>query len=135
MTAELRRPRRYRIGYASQGQDSSFPQEVLNGLVRASEAEMIELIVVDNRYDPRVALRNADHLLRERVNLVIEFQADEAVAPEIASKYLEANVPFIAIDIPHPGATYFGANNYEAGLDWRASPRPLGAEALGRRGG
>ena len=22
----------------------------------------------------------------------------------------------IAIDIPHPGATYFGANNYQAGL-------------------
>ena len=25
-------------------------------------------------------------------------------------------IPMIAIDIPHPGATYFGANNYEAGL-------------------
>src|SRR5262249_37438471 len=32
------------------------------------------------------------------------------------AKYLEANIPFIAIDIPHPGATYFGANNYRAGL-------------------
>jgi ribose transport system substrate-binding protein len=50
------------------------------------------------------------------VDLVIEFQADESVAPAIAAKYLEANIPFIAIDIPHPGATYFGANNYEAGL-------------------
>ncbi|HEV7498635.1 MAG TPA: substrate-binding domain-containing protein, partial [Vicinamibacteria bacterium] len=34
----------------------------------------------------------------------------------IAAKYLEARIPLIAIDIPHPGATYFGANNYEAGL-------------------
>src|SRR5258706_1701340 len=25
-------------------------------------------------------------------------------------------MPFIAIDIPQPGATYFGANNYQAGL-------------------
>jgi ribose transport system substrate-binding protein len=50
------------------------------------------------------------------VDLVIEFQTDEAVAPAIAAKYLDANIPFIAIDIPHPGATYFGANNYEAGL-------------------
>ncbi len=40
----------------------------------------------------------------------------EAVAPAIASRYLEAHVPLIAIDVPHPGATYFGANNYEAGL-------------------
>jgi ribose transport system substrate-binding protein len=58
------------------------------------------------------------------VDLVIEFQADEAVAPAIAAKYLEANVPFIAIAIPHPGATYFGANNYEAGL--------IGGHHLGR---
>jgi ribose transport system substrate-binding protein len=116
LTAELRRKRKHRIGYAAQGQDSSFPGEVRAGLVSAAEAEGIELIIVDNRYNPKVALRNADHLVRERVDLVIEFQTDEAVAPAIAAKYLEANLPFIAIDIPHPGATYFGANNYEAGL-------------------
>jgi ribose transport system substrate-binding protein len=63
-----------------------------------------------------VALRNAEHLVRERVDLVIEFQTDEAMAPAIASRYLEAHIPLIAIDIPHPGATYFGANNYQAGL-------------------
>jgi ribose transport system substrate-binding protein len=50
------------------------------------------------------------------VDLVIEFQTDEAAAPAIAARYHEAGVPLIAIDIPHPGATYFGANNYEAGL-------------------
>ena len=113
---EMRRRKRYRIGYAGQGQDSSFPREVYSGLQVATESEDIELIVVNNRYQPRVALRNAEHLIRERVDLVIEFQTDEAVAPAIASKYLEANIPFIAIDIPHPGGTYFGANNYQAGL-------------------
>jgi ribose transport system substrate-binding protein len=54
--------------------------------------------------------------VREGVHLVIEFQTDEAVAPAIASTYLDANIPMIAIDIPHPGATYFGADNYTAGL-------------------
>ena len=61
-------------------------------------------------------MKNAELLIRDGVDLVIEFQTDEAVAPAIASKYHEANIPLIAIDIPHPGATYFGANNYEAGL-------------------
>jgi ribose transport system substrate-binding protein len=116
LTSEIRRRKRYRIGYAAQGQDSSFPREVLDGLQRAAEREDVELIVVNNRYQPKVALRNAEHLIRENVDLAIEFQSDEAVAPAIASMYLEANVPFIAIDIPHPGATYFGANNYQAGL-------------------
>jgi ribose transport system substrate-binding protein len=114
--AELRRRKKYRVGYAAQGQDSSFAREVHSGLVRAAEREQVELTVVDNRYQPKVALKNAELLIRERVDLVIEFQTDEAVAPAIASAYNRAGIPMIAIDIPHPGATYFGANNYEAGL-------------------
>ena len=124
LTSEVRRRRLYRIGYAAQGQDTSFDKEVATGLKRAAEREQVELIMVDNRYQPKIALRSADYLIRQEVDLVIEFQADEVVAPAIASKYLEANIPFIAIDIPHPGATYFGANNYQAGL--------MGGHYLGR---
>jgi ribose transport system substrate-binding protein len=116
LVSEIKRRKRYRLGYAAQGQDSSFPAEVHASLQRAAEAENIELIVVNNRYQPKVALRNAEHLIKEKVDLVIEFQTDEAVAHAIASKYLEANIPVVAIDVPHPGATYFGANNYQAGL-------------------
>ena len=124
LASEVRRRKLYRIGYAEQGQNTSFDQEVRQSLARAAEQKQVELIVVSNRYQPKIALRNADHLIREQVDLVIEFQTDELVAPAIASKYLEANIPFIAIDIPHPGATYFGANNYQAGL--------LGGRYLGR---
>jgi len=124
LVSDARTTRRYRIGYASQGQQSSFSREVDSSLIAAAEGAHAELITVDNRYDPRVALRNADHLIREGVDLVIEFQTDEEVAPAIAAKFLEASIPLIAIDIPHPGATYFGANNYKAGL--------VGGRYLGR---
>src|SRR5687767_15536557 len=50
LMAVIRPRRRFRIGYASQGQDSSFPREVHTGLLRAAERERLELIVVDNRY-------------------------------------------------------------------------------------
>ena len=129
---ENRRAKRHRIGYAGQGQDNSFPREVQTGLMAAAQKEQVELIVVDNRYQPRVALRNVEHLIRERVDLVIEFQTDEAVAPAIASRCLEANIPLIAIDIPHPGATYFGADNYQAGL---LAGRHLGKWAKAQWGG
>ncbi len=124
LAGDLRTGRRYRIGYAGHGQDASFPREVASSLMRAAESAQVELIMVDNRYNAKIALRNADYLIREAVDLVVEFQADEAVAPAISRKYLECNIPIIAIDIPHPGATYFGANNYEAGL--------LGGRHLGR---
>jgi ribose transport system substrate-binding protein len=116
LTGQIGRRKKYRIGYGAQGQDSSFAREVQSGLLRASDREHVELIIVDNKYQPKVALKNAELLIRDGVDLVIEFQTDEAVAPAIAAKYREAGIPLIAIDIPHPGATYFGANNYEAGL-------------------
>src|SRR5258708_26873473 len=106
----------YRLGYAAQGTDYTFSKEVSLSLERAAAAEGVELISLDNRYNPKIAQRNADILVREKVDLVIEFQTDEHVAPMVAAKYREANIPLIAIEVPHPGATYFGANNYEAGL-------------------
>jgi ribose transport system substrate-binding protein len=116
LAAVAGRRKRYRIGFAGQGDDSSFAREVAASLQRAAEREGVELLALDNRYQAKVALRNAGHLIRERVDLVIEFQADEDVAAPIAGRYSEAGIPFIAIDMPHPGGTYFGANNYQAGL-------------------
>jgi len=146
LASEVRRRRLYRVGYAAQGQDTSFDREVRLSLARAAEREHVELITVDNRYQPKIALRTADYLIRERVDLVIEFQTDEMIAPAIASKYMEARIPFIAIDIPHPGATYFGANNYQAGLmaghflgrwakrHWSAEPEEILLVELHRAG-
>src|SRR5499427_2337484 len=116
--------RLYRLGYAAQGTDYQFSREVSESLQRAAAAEGIELISLDNRYSAKTAQRNADLLVREKVDLAIEFQTDEEVAPIVAAKYREAGIPMIAIDIPHPGATYYGANNYEAGL--------IGGRYLGR---
>src|SRR5215471_6675190 len=114
----------YRFGYAPQGQPSQFSMTVSASLKRAAEADGIELICLDNRYCAKTAQKNADLLVREKVDLAIEFQTDEHVAAVVAAKYRDANIPMIAIDIPHPGATYYGANNYEAGL--------IGGRYLGR---
>lgn len=112
-----------RLGFAVQT-DSEFCREVTESLRCAAARENIHLIVVNNKYSAKEALRNADLLIRERVDIVLEFQTYERVAPTIAAKFLEASIPVIAIEIPHPGATYFGANNYQAGL--------IGGRALGQ---
>src|SRR5919107_1554678 len=122
----------FRLGFAAQATDSEFSREVGASVQRAADREQVPLVTVDNRYSPTRALRNADLLVRERVDLVLEFQAFEQVAPIISSKFIEANIPVIAIDIPHPGATYFGANNYQAGLIGGGAP---GRWAGGERGG
>jgi len=115
--------RPFRIGFAAQG-DSDFCREVIKSMEVAAAREHVHLITVNNRYSAREALRNADLLIKEQVDLVIEYQTYERIAPVISSKFLEASTPVIAIEVPHPGATYFGANNYKAGI--------IGGKALGR---
>jgi ribose transport system substrate-binding protein len=116
--------RRRRVGYGAQSQTFPFARAVEDGLRAAASAAGIELVVLDNHYSARNAIRNAERFVRERVELVIEFQTDELAAPIIASKLHEAGIPMIALEIPHPGATYYGADNYRAGL--------IGGRLLGR---
>jgi ribose transport system substrate-binding protein len=56
-----------------------------------------------------------DLLLEEKVRLVVVDQPDEEVALSISEKCQKAGVPLLAINYPHPGAYYFGGNNYLAG--------------------
>jgi ribose transport system substrate-binding protein len=109
------RSKRYRIGYASQSNLLPFTSTVSDSLVVAAHAANIELLTLNNGFSPRVALQNADIFVEEKVDLVVDSQINVAVAAQIAAKFSDARIPFIALDIPHPGAIYFGADNYKAG--------------------
>jgi ribose transport system substrate-binding protein len=108
--------RKYKIGYAAQADGSTFSNAVTEGLLRSAEREHIDLLVLDNRYSPKAAIKNAQRLIRERVDLALEFQTFEKVAPEISSIFNRAGIPLIAIEIPHPGAVFYGVDNYRVGL-------------------
>jgi ribose transport system substrate-binding protein len=109
-------PRDIRIGYAAQSDEFAFSRAVTEGLMSSAEKAGIELLVLNNAYSPVVALQNAETLIKEDVHLVMEFQTDSSIAPLISAKLLEKRIPLIAIEIPHPNAIYFGANNSQAGL-------------------
>ena len=106
----------YRVGYASQSEEFSFSRLVSESIRSSAYEAGVELLELSNRYSPTVAVRNAEMFVRERVDLVIEFQTNEQSASIVGSKLMEAGIPVIAIEIPHPGADYYGANNYRAGL-------------------
>jgi ribose transport system substrate-binding protein len=111
------RPRRLRFGFAVQSADMPFPQAVAQSVTAAAASAGVELIVLDNRYDADIAIHNAEELVAKRVDIVLEFQVEEAVAPRIAHIFKKADIPLIAIDVPHPNATYFGVDNFEAGYE------------------
>ena len=111
------RPRRLHFGFAVQSAEMPFSEAVAQSVIAASAASGVELIMLDNRYDPEVAVRNAEEFVAKRVDLVLEFQVEEAVAPRVAHVFKKAEIPLVAIDVPHPNATYFGVDNFEVGFE------------------
>ncbi len=105
-----------KIGYAAQTDEFAFSRAVTYGIEASAIEAGIELITLNNAYSPTVALHNAEILIREKVQLVIEFQTDASIAALISAKLQAKHVPMIAIEIPHPNAVYFGVNNTQAGL-------------------
>ena len=111
-----------RIGYAA-GSDSEFSRQLTAGLEREAARENVEIVVVNNRFSPAAAMENAEFLIRERVDLIIEHQGYERIAPKISSRFREAGIPVIALEVPHPEAVFFGPDNYQFGI---RSGRTLG---------
>jgi ribose transport system substrate-binding protein len=114
---QVPRTKKLCFGYASQSSEMPFSVEVTKSLREAAAQVGVDLMVLDNQYDTQVALFNAEEFVRNQVDLVIEFQIEQEVAPMIADKISAANIPLIAIDIPHPHATYFGVDNYRVGIE------------------
>jgi ribose transport system substrate-binding protein len=106
----------YTIGFANLTEDIVFTQLVRDSILSAAEAAgNVEIVLADNRLDGATALANADNFIAQGVDGVIEFQTDEAFGNVIMSRFRREGIPAIAIDIPMPGATFFGADNYNAG--------------------
>ena len=129
---QVTRPKKMRFGFAGQSADMPFSNEVTESLKNAAASVGVDLLVLDNQYDGPTALKNADEFIRNKVDLVIEFQVEHEVAPMIGDKIAGANIPLIAIDIPHPHATYFGVDNYRVGLE---AGQTLAAHATANWGG
>ncbi len=114
---QVTRPHKLRFGFGGQSADMPFSNEVTRSLEQAAAAFGVDLLVLDNRYDAATAIKNAEEFVAEGVDLVIEMQTEQEVASVIGDKIAAANIPLIAIDIPHPHATYFGVDNYRVGAE------------------
>lgn len=114
----------YSIGFANLTEDIVFTQLVRQSIVSAAEAlGNVSIVLADNKLDGATALSNTENFITQGVNGIIHFQTDEAFGNVIMARSRNAGIPVIAIDIPMPGAVFFGADNYNAGR--------LAGEALG----
>ncbi|MDE0113942.1 MAG: substrate-binding domain-containing protein [Albidovulum sp.] len=105
----------YVFGFANLQRDIPFCVKTEEGIEANASAAGIELLVTDNRLDGATALQNAQSYVQRDVDYVIEFQTDAHFGTIIMNGFNEAGIGVTAIDIPMPGATFFGANNPRSG--------------------
>lgn len=104
------------IGFANMCECIDFTVKVGNSVEARAKEAGIELLRLDNKYpDSQAPLTNADIIASRNVDLAISFNVLAPVAGAIMEKYNEKKIPAIAVDVVHPGAVFFGADNYQAG--------------------
>ena len=111
------RPRRLRFGFAVQNLELPFSVALAQSVSAAAAASGVELLMLDNRSDAAVSIQNAEEFVAKRVDLVLEFEVTEHMAPRVAHIFKKADIPLVAVDVPHPNATYFGVDNFEVGYE------------------
>lgn len=116
LSAGRLRNKRYRFGYGAQTEESTFSRLVSESIRSSAYSAGIELLTLNNRYSAKTAIRNAGIFVNEHVDFVIEFQTSEKAADEVSARLGAGGIPCLAIEVPHPDALYFGANNYRAGM-------------------
>lgn len=105
----------YKVGFANLNEAAETCRILGDYLEECCDAYGMEVIRVDNANDGAKAVSNADYLISMDIDALIEFNVDASVAEVIMSSANNAGIPVIAIDIPHPGATFFGADNAYSG--------------------
>ena len=107
--------RRLKLGFANLSRHISLAVEIEQSLRAAAAGAGVDLLVWDNDRAADLAVQNARQMAAAKVDLAIEFQLFDNVAPVISDVFLRAEIPLISLVNPHHGTVYFGVNNYRAG--------------------
>ena len=108
--------RKLKFGFANLSKHILLAVEIQQSLEKATAAAGIDLLVWDNDRNADTAIQNAEEMAEQKVDLAIEFQLFEQVAPVISDILARARIPLVSLVNPHHGTVYFGVNNYRAGF-------------------
>jgi ribose transport system substrate-binding protein len=114
-----------KIGFANQSLSQPFLLSVQSGLVASASGAGYKMVSLNNNDSDTTVLQNAQIMVNQHVNAVVEFLIDAKIGPAMLQIFKKARIKtLITLDVPVKGMTFFGASNYADGL--------LTGEALGK---
>lgn len=71
----------------------------------------------DNKFDGVTATNNARLMVQEQPDVIFEYNAVEGIGPALQRTFNQANIPFVAINVPVPGGHWFNLVNKDIGIE------------------
>jgi len=113
----------YRIAFANINENRSVRIEglgftgfdVRRSFELAARTLPVDIIYYDNAGDEEAAVSNVADAVSQKVDLLIQYNAETAANPEIARRAAAAGIPVLAISYPVGGAPLYTADNLAAG--------------------
>lgn len=101
-----------------------------NGVEEAAKVTGIKLKRYNNNFDGPTTINNARLMAQDESDLILEYNGVEGIGESLRKIFDDAKIPFIAINVPVPGGTWFNLVNREIGTDTANVVVPL-AKAKG----
>ena len=121
---------RYKLSFANITEAGELFVQLGNGIAAAAEAANIELRRYDNNFDSETTLRNAQLMVQDQPDLILEYNGVQGIGPALQRVFDTAGIPFIAINVDVPGGHWFNLVNSEIGADTARTVVPM-AQAKG----
>ena len=121
---------RYKLSFANITEAGELFVQLGNGIAAAAEAANIELRRYDNNFDSETTLRNAQLMVQDQPDLILEYNGVAGIGPALQRVFDTAGIPFIAINVDVPGGHWFNLVNSEIGADTARTVVPM-AQAKG----
>lgn len=92
-----------------------FSVAIHNGVYRIAEELGINIIYCDQEFKAEKAITCAEQLSQQKPDFAIVSNWQSGAAEAIMKIYTDAKIPVVNIDVWHPNAIFFGADNYISG--------------------
>lgn len=106
-----------KIDFASASDAIGVFKTVSDGMVSGAATAGVTVRRYDNKLDGATAIANADLMIQDHPDVIVDWNAVANVGPALGKKFNDAHIPCLAVNQPIPGCAQFNLSNMKMGVD------------------
>lgn len=106
-----------KIDFASADDAIGVFKTVSDGMVAGAPTAGVTVRRYDNKLDGATAIANADLMIQDKPDVIVDWNAVANVGPALGKKFNDAHIPCLAANQPIPGCAQFNLSNMKMGVD------------------